>query len=85
MIPKHTQEALDRYVNQHIMPGSFLLAVLSNRLFDAVARADRENLAALKDICLYIYNELPGDCWGSSDIVYKWVESRFYQSMKESC
>lgn len=73
MIPQHTQDALDRYVNQHIMPGSFLQAVLSNRLFDAVARADRENLAALKDICLYIYNDLPGDCWGSRERIMDWV------------
>lgn len=76
MIPKYTQEALDRYVNQRIMPGSFLQSVLSNQLFDAVARADRENLAALKDICLYIYNELPGDCWGTRERMMDWLRKQ---------
>lgn len=85
MIPKHTQAALDRYVNHHILPGGFLTKVLGNDLFGAVSQADSENRAALCDIVEYVYNELPSNCWGSSDIVYKWVESRFYQSMKESC
>ena len=77
MIPNHTKESLDRYVNHKIMPGGFLQAVLTNDLFGAIGQADRENRAALADICIYIYNELPGNCWGSKDIVWKWVESRF--------
>jgi hypothetical protein len=55
--------------------------VLTNDLFGAVGQADRENRAALADICEYIYNELPSPCWGSRDIVWKWVENRFYDSV----
>jgi hypothetical protein len=84
MIPQHTLAALDRYINHRILPGGFLIKVLSNDLFGAVGQADRENLAALGDIVKYIYNELPGNAWGSSDLVYKWVESRFYQSLTDS-
>ena len=84
MIPQHTLAALDRYVNNRILPGGFLTAVLSNDLFGAVAHADKENKSALPEICQYIYNELPGNCWGSKDIMWQWVEKQFYQSFKES-
>ena len=74
-IPVFTKEALDRYVNDRIPTGGFLHAVLTDRLFDAVGRADKENLAALRDIVTYIYNELPSDCWGSEAKVHNWLYS----------
>ena len=83
MIPAHTLAALDRYVKHRVLPGGFLTAVLSNDLFGAIARADKENKLALSEICQYIYNELPGDCWGSKDIMWKWVENRFYDSLEQ--
>ena len=80
-IPKHTKAALDRYVEHKMLPGGFLMAVLSNDLFGAVGRADSENLAALVDIVQYIYNELPANCWGDRDTVYKFVEPALYERM----
>ena len=73
MIPTHTQAALNRYVNNHIPPGGFLTAVLTNNLFDAIAHADKENILALKEICQYVYNEIPGACWGSKEKMHKWT------------
>jgi len=70
MIPELTLAALDRYVNHGILPGGFLVKVLSNDLFGAVGRADKENLAALPEIVQYIYCELPADAWGSHELVY---------------
>jgi len=83
MITQHTQAALDRYVNHRILPGGFLTAVLSNDLFGAVGRADKENLAALGDIVKYVYNELPSGCWGSKDIMWRWVENKFYENLNQ--
>lgn len=74
MIPDHTLSALDRYVNQRIQPGGFLTAVLSNDLFGAVAKADSANKLALYDICQYIYNEVPGNAWGSYDAVRVYIK-----------
>ena len=79
MIPAHTKAALDRYVEHKILPGGFLMKVLSNDLFGAVGQADSENAAALPDIVRYIYNQLPANAWGSQDLVYKFVENAFYQ------
>lgn len=74
MIPAHTQADLDRYVQHKILPGQFLISVLSNDLFGAVSRADSENLAALPDIVKYIYNELPSGCWGSREQIRSFVQ-----------
>ncbi len=81
MIPAHTKAALDRYVNHKILPGGFLMKVLSNDLFGAVGQADSENAAALPDIVRYIYNQLPANAWGSQELVYKFVEDAFYNRM----
>lgn len=82
MIPAHTKAALDRYVNDRLLPGGFLTAVLSNDLFGAVGQADSENLAALPEIVRYVYNELPSGSWGSKDRIWRWVEDKFYDTME---
>ena len=79
MIPKVTKDSLDRYVNEGIMPGGFLRAVLTNDLASAVFKADSNNLAALKDIMLYIYNEVPSDAWGSTATVIDYAQRKFKQ------
>jgi hypothetical protein len=84
MIPAHTKAALDRYVNHKILPGGFLMKVLSNDLFGAVGQADSENAAALPDIVRYVYNEMPANSWGSQELVYKFVEDAFYNRVKET-
>jgi hypothetical protein len=84
MFPAHTKAALDRYVEHKILPGGFLMAVLSNDLFEAVGRADSENIVALPDIVQYIYCQMPADCWGSKEQIYKFVEDAFYNRVKEA-
>lgn len=73
-IPELTRDSLYRYVNHHVPTGSFLRAVLTNNLFEAVGRADDENLKALKFIVTYIYNEVPSNCWGSEEKVQEWLK-----------
>jgi len=76
MIPQDTKDQIDEYTQRKIPVGSFLYAVLSNNLFEAIAKADEHNLLALRDIAMYIYNEIPSVCWGSPKIVEKWINSR---------
>jgi len=76
MIPQTTLRSLNLYVNEGITPGGFLYSVLSNDLFGAIGKADTANGKAIRDICLYIYNELPGDCWGSRDIVNQYLAKK---------
>lgn len=76
MIPQHTKEALDRYVEHGLDTGSFLCYVLSNDLFGAMGHADQENARAIKEICQYIYCELPSACWGSKEMYINWIKSK---------
>lgn len=67
--------ALERYLNQGITPGSFMLAVLENNLVEAFGRADLDNEANMKNIIGYIYNHLPSNSWGSPIKVQNYLKS----------
>ncbi len=73
-IPDRTMAALKRYVEHRIQPGHFLTAVLENNLMESLGRADEDNRAAIFEICMYIYNEIPGLCHGSPERVRNWLE-----------
>ena len=73
-IPTSLVEGILRYAYHGIPPGSFLQAVLSNDLFDAVGRADAHSLRALKALVTYCYMELPEPCWGSREKVAEWLQ-----------
>ena len=81
LVPEHTRDALQRYVEHRILPGGFLTAVLTNDLFGAISRADAVNSAHLKDICLFVYNRMPSGSWGSEETMWNFVEEKFYKSV----
>jgi hypothetical protein len=70
-VPLHTLDALDRYVNDHLEPGSFLRAVLENDW-----HADNIKRYALYDIVFYCWNYIPFNCWGSPKAVKAWLAAR---------
>ena len=65
--------AMDRYATEHSGVGDFLRNVLSNNLMEAVCRADDDNIKVIRDICLYVYNELPSNCHGSPERYKEWI------------
>jgi len=69
-----TYDALIRYAKEKIRTGEFLYSVLTNNLFESFAHADDINKVDLYDIVTFVYNELPGICWGSKEKVEKWLE-----------
>jgi hypothetical protein len=79
MIPEHTQGALHRYVEQGLEPGGFLTSVLTNDLMGAISRADSDNIRVLKDICTFIYNNVPSNAWGNSDKVHAWIDASLFK------
>lgn len=76
MFPERTKQTIDDYVERGYQPGGFVTAVLENNLVDAVSRADRENLEHLKEICQYVYWNIPADCWGSKAKVKDWLKNK---------
>ncbi len=75
-LPEHMQDAMQRYIERGIEPGSFLMAVLCNDLMGAMGRADAINAERLKDFCGFLYNEVPGGCHGSPKAVSAWIKSK---------
>ena len=74
MLPQNTKERIDCYIRQGVPPGSFLYAVLSNDLFEAVTRADEYNLQYLENICRYVYDSTPNACHGDLARVQHWLK-----------
>lgn len=73
-VPQHLREGLDAYIETGRAVGSFLLAVLSNDLADAVARADPVSRRALPALVEYLKRpEVPASCHGSHDAVREWL------------
>jgi len=72
-VPPRTVEALERYLVHRVAPGSFLRSVLENDLIGAILRADSENLAALPELCRAIWDDLSVKCYGSREVVEKWL------------
>lgn len=75
-IPEHMMGSLERWIKFGIKPGDFLTAVLENDLKNAVGYADDENLKNLPAYIGYLYNEAPGDCWGSKEKVAAYAERK---------
>lgn len=76
LVPIRIISSLNRYAIDKIPTGPFLRAVLENNLKEAVARADEDNLRLLPEIVQYCHENLSRDCWGSSEIVSEFLESK---------
>lgn len=75
-IPDRMMGGLKRYVEDHIAPGDFLMAVLTNNLSEAVGRADEENMANLPAYVAFLHNQVPANCWGNPLTVHDWLKER---------
>jgi hypothetical protein len=73
-IPEHMIGTLVRYVDHGIRPGSFLTAVLSNDLMEALGRADDENRHSLHRYGQFLYSVAPSGCFRSPEAVSAWIE-----------
>jgi hypothetical protein len=65
---------LVEYAEDKLAPGSALTGLLENDLKKFVANADPTTLANLQLLFQFVYNVLPGDCWGSKEVVDHFLE-----------
>lgn len=72
-LPAHMRDGVERYVLHGIPGGSFMTELFANRLVQAFSRADEENTAAMREWASWLYNDAPGDCWGSPMAVSEWI------------
>ena len=71
-IPEYMHGGLILYLVHAVEPGGFLNAVLRNNLKEACVKADHINRDRLHDYVVFLYNEVPMNCWGSDEAVDAW-------------
>lgn len=73
-IPEQLREGIEAYITIGRPTGSFLQAVLSNDLADAIARADAASMRGIRSVLDYLRSEqVPPKCWGSAERVRTWL------------
>jgi len=72
LIPEHTRDGLRRWVFEGVPPGGFLTAMLTNDLQGAVGKADLENIKAIPQIAMFLYNRTPAQCFGTREKMDAW-------------
>lgn len=72
-LPDHIRPGTQRYIENGILPGDFLKAVICNKLKESFMFADETNLLRMQDIILFFYNESPLACWGSERAMLAWA------------
>jgi hypothetical protein len=73
-IPEYMQYDLVSYLEHKIMPGDFLLHVLSNNLRGAIQAADDHNLWLVPVYVAFLYNHADSRAWGSKEKVEVWLD-----------
>jgi len=75
-LPEHCQKGMRLYVEDGVLPGGFLQAVVSNKLVESFGLADSVNVRKLFSYADFLYNEAPLGCWGSEENMLSWIEKK---------
>lgn len=75
-VPPDIMAEIREYIDYYRPTGSFLKAVITNNLSDAVAHADAKNMENISAIVIYFYNQAPQSCWGSEKAYQDWIASK---------
>lgn len=84
MLPSHMREPMQSYIEKGWLPGGFLTSVLANDLRGAFGRADHWNRPRIGDFVEYLMMYAPASCWGSEDVVSRWVARGGLEGKKET-
>ena len=80
-LPENLQSGMKRYIEDGIIPGSFLRACLENNFVGAIGVASTKTYGYLYDVAMFLSNELPGPPaentpWGSREAVELYAKRR---------
>jgi len=71
-LPDWTHPELLAYIQRGQFVGSFLEAILSNDLCEAVNRCMAEEWSSIPMFAVFLYNHAPARCWGSPAAYQTW-------------
>lgn len=72
-IPDHMWDGCWRYLADGVPPGSFLTALFTNNLTEAVLRADAKNKPVIHKWVDFLFNTFPIMSWGSQEVFDEWI------------
>ena len=75
-IPEHMRESVRLYLEHGLKPGSFLTAILEDKLVESVAQVDNINIAQIVSWAKFLWNEMPMGSWGSKEKVEAWIKKK---------
>lgn len=76
MLPAHCRPGMKRYIEDGLKPGDFLTKVIENDLVHSFAQADDINIRRMFDYAKFLYQEAPGQAWGSKKIMADWMKRK---------
>jgi len=71
-VPEGLHRGIRLWLDDGIVPGSFIRAVICNNLMDAFAFADDESRERLSSIVSFFYWSVPSHAWGSDRTFADW-------------
>lgn len=75
-IPKETLDKLIAYGrDREDVHSGFLYQCLKNDFVGAATQADGAHQKCLPDIALFIFNQMPSQCWGSAEKIEEWLDN----------
>ena len=75
-VPAHLVQGLGSYIENGILPGSFLQALICNNLAKTLYCADGRGFAALPGLIEFLQEKAPSACWGSAEAMELWKARR---------
>jgi hypothetical protein len=76
LVPEHMRDGLILWIENGIMTGNFMTALMENDLMEAMGRADEVNQNSIKNWCVFLYTYSPRGCHGSPSRVAVWREHK---------
>jgi len=78
-LPPHIRGGVKSYIEDGIIPGDFLQAVICNKLKESFMYADDVNTQRMWNIVNFFYNQAPMNCWGSEEEMRLWHFNRLFK------
>lgn len=72
-VPAHLRDGLELYLVDRLAPSHFLHCVLTNDLFGTFSYGDDDAIDGLRQLVMFIYNDVPVGCWGTRTKVEQWL------------
>ena len=82
LAPVYVKNQAKAYIENGVLPGPFLQAIICNKLKEAFEEADRINISDIFGCVCFFRNEAPPACWGSEFRMANWIKFKGLEGRK---